>query len=94
MGNPDPEFALRAAALANKAQRKSVNGDRSIDANRTATATITLGVAFIEKLQTMSIGREGFERNARRIDALPIKDAEQLLSGNVIDDVVKIFNES
>lgn len=45
---PDPDYALRAAALANKANRHGRNGNTPI-MNGKATAVVRLGVSFVTK---------------------------------------------
>lgn len=95
--NPDPDFALRAATMANKAQRRGgVNGNQPINGNASASAVINLNQVFVDKLQHISVGREAIDANAKRIDALPIKDAELLLQKSPdkkITDIMKIFAE-
>lgn len=49
--NPDPDFALRAAAMANKAQRRGTKHNRPLEGGRQAHAVISLRGTFINKLE-------------------------------------------
>jgi hypothetical protein len=83
--NPDPDFALRAASVANKAVRRNGNGVPVLNGTTTATATIQLSVQFIEKLQQMQVGMEALQQAAKRVDMLPWTEAEKLLTGFQLD---------
>ena len=88
--SPDADFALRAAATANKAQRRGGNSRETMQAKSTTTAVIELSAVFIEKLQTMQIGMEAINVNAKRIDTLNVQDTQHLFrdTGKVsIDDL-------
>ena len=91
--NPDPEFALRVASQANKAQRRGGLGNVPIDGRANATAVINLNMAFVTKLQeTVEIGQRAIDINAKRVDALPLQEAEHLLqSDNFQADIAKMF---
>lgn len=56
--NRDPEFALRAAAVANKANRRGDVSNRTIDGQTGARAIFHLTTHFIEKLQQNFYGSE------------------------------------
>lgn len=58
---PDPDYALKAAALANKAQRKNA-GNKSLNPGSGNYAVINLNATFVEKVNGMfSIGKDGNE---------------------------------
>ena len=49
--NPEPDFSLKAAAIANKAARRHNNNPAVINPLNGGTAVFHLNVAFIERLQ-------------------------------------------
>lgn len=51
----DPEFALKIAAVANKAQRRNLIGNKPIEAERRGTAVIYIKGNFVEKMQTLQV---------------------------------------
>lgn len=51
----DPDFALRAASMANKAQRRGNANNRPIDGQTGARAVFYLTTTFIDKLQQLNI---------------------------------------
>lgn len=97
--NPDPDYALRAAVAANKAQRRpGVNGRATINGNNTATAVIHLNATFVERLQAIQVGQQALNENAKRIDRLSMSKAEHILQpedtvNRNLNDLVKIFSE-
>ncbi len=74
---PDPDYALRAAAVANRAQRRGIVNE-TITGKTSAVAVIELSAVFIEKLQTMQIGMDAINTNAKRIDSLNVQDTQHL----------------
>jgi len=52
-----------------------------------------LNMAFVTKLQeTVEIGQRAIDINAKRVDALPLQEAEHLLqSDNFQADIAKMF---
>lgn len=89
---PDPDFALRAAAMANKAQRRGGIGNQPINGGATAGAVITLNAVFIEKLLQMKVGPQEIAKEAKRVDALSTSDAENLFRDDFDHDIIKIFS--
>jgi len=49
--DPEPDFALRAAALANKAQRRGTFSNNPISQNAGIRTVVQLNATFVEKLQ-------------------------------------------
>lgn len=78
--NPDPDYALRAAAMANKAVRRGA-GANPLQGNTSAVANISLPVMFIQHLQQLAIGAVniGLSSEAKRVDTLNPGDVERLL---------------
>lgn len=79
--NPDPDYALRAAAVANKASRRGgMAGMATINA-QAANATINLKQVFIHKLQQLvTDNSRTFDINTqKRVDILPLQETESLL---------------
>lgn len=77
----DPEFALKAASVANKAARRhqsSLGGP--INGHPNAHAVINLSAVFIDRLQNMRIGPVEIDKEMHRIDALPVTQVERLLA--------------
>ncbi len=89
---PDPEYALKAAAMANKAQRRGGHTNVPINGNVTAAAVINLNAVFVTKLQAMRETGKGrtFDETAKRVDALDIKQVQQIMATDA-DDVKTIF---
>lgn len=89
---PDPDYALRAAALANKAQRRG-SGNEPINGKTSTTATIELNAVFIERLQTITIGIHKISEDAKRVDTLDVQQTQELFhesNKNPLDD---LFNK-
>ncbi len=62
---PDPEFAVRAAAMANKAQRRGLFNKPITPADGQHVARISLNATFVDKLQQVTINQEaGVDRHA------------------------------
>lgn len=59
--NADPEFALKAAMMANKAQRRGQFNNRPLDGRDGVRAVINLTAAFIDQLNqsTVNVGKNG-----------------------------------
>jgi hypothetical protein len=53
--NGDPDFLLRAAFTANKAQRRRVAGNKPIDARQNGHAVVNLSLKFVSNANTMNI---------------------------------------
>jgi len=85
----DPDYALRAAMLANKAQRRGDVAKTPIDAQMGARAVINLTANFIQKLQQFGMEKE----TPRTVDNIetssepPQKDANYM----VPEKVEKLF---
>lgn len=82
---PDPEFALRAAAMANKAQRRGRHNNNPINAIPNGQVTIHLQANFADKMASnFSISeRKPEEVKQKDNNFLPPKSVQQLL-GNVV----------
>lgn len=93
----DPEYALRAARVANQAVRRgpqaAANGQGAINGGVTAHAVINLSAIFVEKLQAMRVGMREIEKEAHRVDALPLAQAERLLQTDVQRELQDIFRQ-
>lgn len=70
----DPDFALKAAAVANKADKPGKRFGRQIDATQAATATVSLTVEFVNKIQ---------QSNGKLIEHIVDTDAKKV--NNVLD---------
>lgn len=91
--NPDPDFALRAAQVANKAERRGYLGARAINGGTGASTVINLQVGFVQRLQAMRETPVPLGA-AKRVDSMTLGDAEKLLTDGIANDVVNIFAES
>lgn len=98
--NPDPEFALKAAAQANKASRRhNHHGQPRLNGGTNANAVINLSVAFINKLESMRTGPKEIAREAKRVDAMRAGQVETVLQQhtpkheNADDHVIEVFTE-
>lgn len=82
--NPDPDFALRTAMYANKANRRGVHANRPIQGNVVGRAVITLNNTFVSKLQQNWIvtERESIEATKKAQDFLSPNDIEDILGAN------------
>lgn len=91
---PDPEYALKAAAMANKAQRRGGHVNVPINGGTSAAAVINLNAVFVNKLQTMreNGAKRVFAAETKRVDALDIREVKQLFKTDV-QDVKNMFNE-
>ncbi len=67
--NKDPDFALKAAAVANKSDKPGKRFGRQINATQAATATISLTVEFVEKIAS---------KNGHIIDVTPVDDENKI----------------
>jgi len=82
----DPEFALRAAAMANKANRRGDVAQQPINGQAGARAVINLTANFIQKLQ--QFGMEKTEANgetARVIDNDPAQKDSDFMSPEKVE---------
>lgn len=84
--NPDPEFALKAAAVANRANRRGQLNHQPLQGNAGVRAVLQLNATFVEKLQQ---NFQILDRNARvgvvidsqhDTDFLAPSEVEQLLA--------------
>jgi len=90
--NPDPQFALQVANSANRAQRRGGIGNAPINGKSGATAVIQLNLQFTERLQEIGkFGQRAIEAESKRVDALPIAEAEHVLRDDLEIDLAKIF---
>jgi hypothetical protein len=89
----DPEFALRAAKVANSANRRGGYNGAPINGNANAAAVINLSAIFVEKLQNMRVGPAEISAEAHRRDALPVANVERLLQDDVKISMKEIFGE-
>ena len=78
---PDPDYALKAAALANKAQRRGRHTNEVIGQQPNAQAVINVNLQFADKLQeTFVIEQEPVKELIKKDDNfLPPKAVNQLL---------------
>lgn len=89
----DPDFALRAAAVANKAHRRGDVSQQPINGQAGARAVINLTANFIDKLQQFNMGTEKSAVNGNGSDAVvvnnepPHKDTDYM----VPEKVEKLF---
>ena len=86
--NPDPEFALKSAVVANKAIRRGTHGQNPIPESTGVRAVIHLNPIFAEKLQqNFFISDEKNKQlieNPKDSDFMPAKDVHDLLGmGNI-----------
>lgn len=68
--NKDPDFALKAATMANKANRRGDMSNRTIDGQTGARAVFHLTANFIERLQQMNVVKvegNGAENGEKKI---------------------------
>jgi len=83
--NPDPEFALKAAVVANKAIRRENSSfkNKPIAADQGVRATIHLNPVFVDKMQnnlTIQVGgNESLDLVPKASDFLPASDVNELL---------------
>lgn len=78
----DPEYALRAAKVANSANRRSNGGVMNgvINGHGGAQATISLSAIFVERLQVMQVQSAELSEERHIIDAMPVNEIESLLA--------------
>lgn len=95
--NPEPDFALRAASLANKAVRRGTHQNNPIAQSAGVRAVIHLNPVFADKLQQNFIVSENklnqLTEKPKASDFMPASDVHDLLgngtTGNVYIDVTK-----
>ena len=93
--NPDPDYALRAASLANKAVRRGA-GANPLQGNTSAVANLSLPVMYVQYLQQLSIGSVNVNLAAetKRVDTLSAGDVERILQGPSREELVDtLFTE-
>ena len=93
--NPDPDYALRAATVANKAVRRGA-GANPLQGNTSAVAHISLPVMFVQYLQQLSIGSVNVNLAAetKRVDTLSAGNVERMLQGPTREQLVdELFTE-
>lgn len=78
----DPEYALRAAKVANTANRRHAGGVMNgvIHGNGTAQATINLSTIFVERLQLMQVNTAELSQERHIVDAMAVSEIETLLA--------------
>lgn len=86
----DADYAVKVMRVANAAQRRGSGGNKPINGNGIATATITLSVEFIKQLQNMNKEPNAMSKQGKRVDSmLPGAVAELLTQGKeTADDFV------
>lgn len=78
--NPEPEFALKAAMIANKAVRRGQFKNTPIAQSAGARTVIVLNQAFVNKInQTANENVERLNDNRKTSNFLPPKDVQDLL---------------
>ena len=91
--NPEPEFALKAALVANKAVRRGTFQNQPIPQSAGIRAVIHLNPVFVDKLQqNFDISEERFKHltdNPKDSDFMPAADVHSLLGKKVEGVVVK-----
>jgi len=88
--NPDPDYALRAAAVANRATRRGAN-NRAIDAGHAQqSAVIKLNVAFVNQLQQQPGSPRVLDTEAKRVNTLAPADVRTVLA----DDKEKFIKDN
>jgi hypothetical protein len=80
----DPDFLLRVAAIANKAQRRTQQHETVLDPNKVGTTTITLTKRLIQKLNGAGGATQVEEQT------LSIRDGSMTIAG--FEDVNKLLN--
>lgn len=82
---PDPDFALRAAAIANKAVRRGKHENQPIGMQANTQAVINVSLQFADKLQQnfQVEARDEKELMQKDDNFLPPKNVETLLGGIV-----------
>lgn len=87
--DPDPDFALRAAAVANKAIRRGDYKNNPIAANVGMKAVIVMNNTFIDRIKERQIGGNTVEQlsdEKKASDFMPPKDVQSLLKINREED--------
>jgi len=91
--NPDPEFSLKAAVVANKAVRRGTFQNQPIPQSAGIRAVIHLNPVFVDKLQqNFEISEERFQglsNKAKDSDFMPAADVHNLLGKKVDGEVLK-----
>ncbi len=88
--NPDPDFALRAAVVANKATRRGNYKNNPIAQRAGVKAVIVLNNTFVERLRsnTTVLGETDKEKSAQSL--VEQKKAVNFLSPNEVQDLLTI----
>jgi len=94
--NPDPEFALRAAAMANKAVRRGNRGNAALPGGAVAATVINLSTVFVQRLQQLNmqvnyptgVAGDGAS-NGKRVDSLDPGSATRLLEQTEAEDIAE-----
>jgi len=87
---PDAEYALKAAATANKAQRRG-SDSAIIDGKTSVTAVIELNSVFIEKLQMMAVGIGEINKESKRVNTLDVQQTETLFRNVQENPLANLF---
>lgn len=85
---PDPDFALRAAAMANKAQRRGRHNNTPIAAIPNSQVTIQLTANFADKMQ------QNFDVEERKSETIEQKDNNFLAPKKVQELLGKVVKPS
>lgn len=91
----DPEYALKAAAMANKAQRRGAHANVPINGGVQAAAVIQLNAVFVKKLQMLRGGQPDgalINGNGKRVDAMDVSRVQKLMHG-AQSDIENIFGD-
>lgn len=96
--NPDPEFALRAAAMANKAVRRGNRGNQALPGGAVAATVINLSTTFVQRLQQLNLqvnypagvaGGASNDANGKRVDTLDPGSATRLLEMSEAESIAE-----
>jgi hypothetical protein len=94
--DPDPEFALKAAAIANKAVRRGTHNNTPIAQNMGVRAVIQLNASFVDKLQqNFHMEKSNHAESAQKVkdsNFLGAAGVQQLLRGVAAEASVKLEN--
>ena len=89
----DPDFVLKAAAVANRANRRG-NANQPIDGRLGVRAVIHLKQTFINHLQQVNVGEKGLEGLPQKeINVMSPGDVEKSFTFNENDDLLPAFPE-
>jgi len=81
--NPDPEFALKTAAIANRATRRGAINQQPGVGSAGVRAVINLNATFVEQLQqnfSIADTRGSRPRDQKRVNMMSVADVENALT--------------